>query len=90
MFSFEKLGWFRLSADGSTFIQGGEILMEKIHRAKVENCVEQKYNSILDANYYINGDANVSYLEGTKIVINVQHLVNYFTSPNPWSKLKLV
>lgn len=34
--------------------------MDKIHRAKAENCVDQKYQSILDANFYINKDSNDS------------------------------
>jgi hypothetical protein len=37
--------------------------MDKIHRAKAENCLEQKYQSILDANYYVNKNSNVSFFE---------------------------
>ncbi|KAI6183495.1 hypothetical protein M3Y97_00495200 [Aphelenchoides bicaudatus] len=40
------------------FVQGGFVLMDKIHKAKAENCLEQKYQSILDANYYVNKNSN--------------------------------
>ncbi|KAI6232907.1 hypothetical protein M3Y99_00977700 [Aphelenchoides fujianensis] len=56
--SFEKLGWFRVNPEDEPFVQGGFVLMDKIHKAKSENCVEQKYQSILDANYYVNKDSN--------------------------------
>lgn len=61
VFSFEKLGWFRVNPENEAFVQGGFVLMDKIHKAKAENCLEQKYQSILDANYYVNKNSNVSF-----------------------------
>jgi hypothetical protein len=58
-FSFEKLGWFRIAPENEVYVQGGFVLMGSKHKAKAENCLEQKYQSILDANYYINKDSNV-------------------------------
>lgn len=63
IFSFEKLGWFRVNPENEAFVQGGFVLMDKIHKAKAENCLEQKYQSILDANYYVNKNSNVSFRE---------------------------
>ncbi|KAI6219696.1 hypothetical protein M3Y95_01094100 [Aphelenchoides besseyi] len=56
--SFEKLGWLRVNPEDQTYVQGGFVLMDKIHKAKAENCLEQKYQSILDANYYVNKESN--------------------------------
>ncbi|CAD5217568.1 unnamed protein product [Bursaphelenchus xylophilus] len=58
--SFDKLGWFRVSPEGAGTVQGGFVLMDKIHRAKAENCLEQRYQSILDANFYVNQADNSS------------------------------
>ncbi|CAD5213036.1 unnamed protein product [Bursaphelenchus okinawaensis] len=65
--SFEKLGWFRISPEGTANIPGGFVLMDKIHRAKSEHCVNQRYQSILDANFYVNSEDiafNSSYSRG--------------------------
>ncbi|KAE9550347.1 hypothetical protein FO519_006430, partial [Halicephalobus sp. NKZ332] len=58
--NFDRLGWFRQNSEGEFFVKNGYIMMDKIHRAKVKNCEEQKYESILDANFYINKNSNES------------------------------
>lgn len=58
--NFERLGWFRQDISRKFFVHNGYVMMDKIHRAKAENCVDQKYQSILDANFYINKDSNDS------------------------------
>lgn len=59
-FSFHKLGWFRLDERGRPFVQSGDIFLDKIHHARVENCAEQRYRSVLEASHYITRkDSNV-------------------------------
>lgn len=49
-----------MNSNNEGFVKDGFVLMDKIHKAKTENCVNQKYESILDANYYINKKSNES------------------------------
>uniref|UniRef100_A0A914YR33 Uncharacterized protein n=1 Tax=Panagrolaimus superbus TaxID=310955 RepID=A0A914YR33_9BILA len=58
--NFERLGWFRQDSNGQFFVHNGYVMMDKIHRAKTENCMDQKFQSILDANFYINKLSNES------------------------------
>lgn len=58
-FSFDRLGWYRLEddrpmADKPRFhVFNGAVRMDQIHKAKVKNCKEQTYRSILVANNYV-------------------------------------
>lgn len=58
-FSFHKLGWLRIDTEEKFFVHYGNFMMDKVHHAFAENCQEQKYQTILDASYYINHDSNV-------------------------------
>uniref|UniRef100_A0A183C0X9 HAP2-GCS1 domain-containing protein n=1 Tax=Globodera pallida TaxID=36090 RepID=A0A183C0X9_GLOPA len=55
---FHKLGWFRLDEREQPFVQSGEVFLDKIHHARVDDCAEQRFRSVLDASYYVNGDNN--------------------------------
>ncbi|KAL3101965.1 hypothetical protein niasHS_003374 [Heterodera schachtii] len=55
---FHKLGWFRLDEKGRPFVQYGEVFLDKIHHARADDCAEQRFRSVLDASYYVNGDNN--------------------------------
>lgn len=57
---FHKLGWLRLDERGEPFVQSGEIYLDKIHHARVDDCAEQRFRSVLDASYYVNADNNAS------------------------------
>jgi hypothetical protein len=54
------LGWFRLDERGQPFVQSGEVFLDKLHHARVDDCAEQRFRSVLDASYYVNADNNVS------------------------------
>ncbi|KAK0394580.1 hypothetical protein QR680_000816 [Steinernema hermaphroditum] len=51
--NFDRLGWYRKDDDGKYYVNNGVVKISRIHSAKVENCQEQAYKSILDANHYI-------------------------------------
>uniref|UniRef100_A0A7E4W4V1 Glyco_hydro_65N domain-containing protein n=1 Tax=Panagrellus redivivus TaxID=6233 RepID=A0A7E4W4V1_PANRE len=59
-YNVERLGWYRQDDNGQFYISSGSMMIDKMHRAKAENCKDQKYLSVLDANYYINKDWNDS------------------------------
>lgn len=41
-------------------MQSGDVLLDRVHHARVEDCAEQRFRSVLDASYYVNADNNVS------------------------------
>uniref|UniRef100_A0A1I7YXN1 CA domain-containing protein n=1 Tax=Steinernema glaseri TaxID=37863 RepID=A0A1I7YXN1_9BILA len=55
--NFDRLGWYRKDDDGKYYVNNGVVKISRIHSAKVENCQEQVYKSILDANHYIDKDS---------------------------------
>ncbi|KAF7636256.1 hypothetical protein Mgra_00004245, partial [Meloidogyne graminicola] len=57
---FHKLGWLRLDERNKPFVQAGDIFIDKIHHARVEDCSNQRFKSVLDASYYINSDNNLT------------------------------
>ncbi|KAL3095230.1 hypothetical protein niasHT_020381 [Heterodera trifolii] len=54
---FHKLGWFRLDEKGPPFVQHGEVFLDKSHHARAD--AEQRFKSVLDASYYVNGHTNL-------------------------------
>ncbi|TMS34084.1 hypothetical protein L596_001736 [Steinernema carpocapsae] len=58
--NFDRLGWYRKDDDGKFYVNNGVVKISRIHSAKVENCQEQVYKSILDANHYIDRDSEES------------------------------
>jgi hypothetical protein len=42
LFSFHKLGWFRLNDAGEPYVQSGDIFLDKVHHARVDSCAEQR------------------------------------------------
>uniref|UniRef100_A0A914DTN1 VWFD domain-containing protein n=1 Tax=Acrobeloides nanus TaxID=290746 RepID=A0A914DTN1_9BILA len=58
--NFHKLGWYRIDAEDQFFVHYGNFMMDKVHHAFSEHCQDQKFQTILDASYYINHDANDS------------------------------
>lgn len=69
MFSFHKLGWFRLSENNIPFVQFGDVFLDKIHHARTENCAQQYFKSVLEASYYVNNKKKV------KIFYNLFYLI---------------
>ncbi|KHJ91258.1 hypothetical protein OESDEN_08880, partial [Oesophagostomum dentatum] len=58
--SFDRLGWYRMDDSGRFHVNNGIVKMEEIHKAKVKNCHEQTYRSIIDAKNYMPGNFNLS------------------------------
>uniref|UniRef100_A0AC35TKC9 HAP2-GCS1 domain-containing protein n=1 Tax=Rhabditophanes sp. KR3021 TaxID=114890 RepID=A0AC35TKC9_9BILA len=53
----DKLGWYRENTRKFEVVKGLRKIQNQ-HRVTVENCVEQKYKSILEAEYYVNKKSN--------------------------------
>uniref|UniRef100_A0A1I7V3W4 Fibrinogen C-terminal domain-containing protein n=1 Tax=Caenorhabditis tropicalis TaxID=1561998 RepID=A0A1I7V3W4_9PELO len=51
--NFDRLGWYRMDETGHFHVNNGVVKMDDIHKAKVKNCKEQTYRSILAANNYV-------------------------------------
>ncbi|CAI2340745.1 unnamed protein product [Caenorhabditis sp. 36 PRJEB53466] len=58
--NFDRLGWYRMDESGHFHVNNGVVKMDDIHKAKVKNCKEQTYRSILAANNYMPGHFNLS------------------------------
>uniref|UniRef100_A0A8R1DHW2 Protein CBR-EFF-1 n=1 Tax=Caenorhabditis japonica TaxID=281687 RepID=A0A8R1DHW2_CAEJA len=58
--NFDRLGWYRMDESGHFHVNNGVVKMDDIHKAKVKNCKEQTYRSILAANNYVPGHFNLS------------------------------
>ncbi|XGW12759.1 hypothetical protein V3C99_013428 [Haemonchus contortus] len=58
--NFDRLGWYRMDENGKFHVNNGIVKMEEIHKAKVKNCHEQTYRSIIDAKNYMPGNFNLS------------------------------
>ncbi|CAD6198229.1 unnamed protein product [Caenorhabditis auriculariae] len=58
--NFDRLGWYRMDETGRFHVNNGVVKMDDIHKAKVKNCREQTYRSILSANNYMPGHFNMS------------------------------
>ncbi|CAO4364345.1 unnamed protein product [Caenorhabditis nigoni] len=58
--NFDRLGWYRMDESGHFHVNNGVVKMDDIHKAKVKNCKEQTYKSILAANNYMPGHFNLS------------------------------
>ncbi|CAI4231774.1 unnamed protein product [Auanema sp. JU1783] len=67
--NFDRLGWYRLE-DSKLFgnfrreprfhVFNGPVRMDEIHKAKVKNCKDQTYRSVLVANNYMPDNFNLS------------------------------
>ncbi|CAB3405205.1 unnamed protein product [Caenorhabditis bovis] len=58
--NFDRLGWYRMDEAGRFHVNNGVVKMDDIHKAKVKNCKEQTYRSILAANNYMPGHFNLT------------------------------
>ncbi|CAI5441099.1 unnamed protein product [Caenorhabditis angaria] len=58
--NFDRLGWYRMDENGKFHVNNGVVKIDDIHKAKVKNCKEQTYRSILSANNYMPGHFNLS------------------------------
>ncbi|VDM61905.1 unnamed protein product [Angiostrongylus costaricensis] len=58
--NFDRLGWYRMDENGKFHVNNGIVKMEEIHKAKVKNCHEQTYRSIINAKNYLPGNFNLS------------------------------
>ncbi|KAL6734467.1 hypothetical protein Aduo_005005 [Ancylostoma duodenale] len=58
--NFDRLGWYRMDDSGRFHVNNGIVKMEEIHKAKVKNCHDQTYRSIIDAKNYMPGNFNLS------------------------------
>ncbi|CAA91123.1 Protein kinase domain-containing protein [Caenorhabditis elegans] len=58
--NFDRLGWYRMDDSGHFHVNNGVVKMDDIHKAKVKNCKEQTYKSILSANHYMPGHFNLT------------------------------
>ncbi|PIC44293.1 hypothetical protein B9Z55_004708 [Caenorhabditis nigoni] len=75
--NFDRLGWYRMDESGHFHVNNGVVKMDDIHKAKVKNCKEQTYRSILAANYYMPGRFNLSRpLEVSKLWIQSARILD--------------
>lgn len=58
--NFDRLGWYRMDETGHFHVNNGVVKMDDIHKAKVKNCKEQTYRSILAANNYMPNHFNLT------------------------------
>ncbi|EGT52328.1 hypothetical protein CAEBREN_12198 [Caenorhabditis brenneri] len=58
--NFDRLGWYRMDDTGHFHVNNGVVKMDDIHKAKVKNCKEQTYRSILAANNYMPNHFNLT------------------------------
>ncbi|PAV64326.1 hypothetical protein WR25_25393 [Diploscapter pachys] len=58
--NFDRLGWYRKRADGTFHVQNGIVRLQDVHKAKSTNCKEQKYQSVLAAQFYEPSKYNLS------------------------------